>query len=117
MFIGPRAVDGNELSRGKAAGDDFITRAQALRVLLQCNSIVRARIRAQTRRKGRGSGRDTSRERNREGRSPRRERDNCEREKWRRARGETTLERKREDSLGEYVDLHNDSPRDSSRYI
>lgn len=31
--------------------------------------------------------------------------------------GREMTERKREDSLGEYVDLHNDSPRDFSRYV
>lgn len=50
VFIGAYAVDGNELSRGKAAGNDFITRAQQPRVLLfsaVCNSIVsRARTRS-----------------------------------------------------------------------
>lgn len=31
--------------------------------------------------------------------------------------GREMTERKREDSVGEYVDLHNDSPRDFSRYV
>lgn len=108
VFIGACAVDGNELSRGKAAGDDFITRATASsscsRSCGSCSVTASfTRIHAPYAEKG---TRVRSRRiaRNREGQRGRSETIAGERAVEGMAQGGNRRTR-------QYVDLHNDSPR------